>query len=427
MVEQRRLRILVAAPYLPFPPQQGFSLRVHHLLRELAARHDITVVATDVPGHADAEAAYRDMGMSVRLVPPRRHRLPVALRKLRALLTLHSFRWHTRYNPHMQRALDELLADGRFDLVQIESPEFWRYRFPPSTPVVLDAHNIWFELRAREVGLDVSRFRRLYQRIDNAKAGEEERAAWCRVSAVLTTSEREAGFIGQARHAGGVIVVPNGVDPEYMRPATSPGREGSLVFTGLMAYRPNADAVRWFVTAILPLVHRTRPDATLTIVGKDVPSDVAALAGGHVTVTGWVPDVRPYLEDARVVVVPLRAGSGTRIKILEAFAAARPVISTTIGAEGIDARPGKEIVIADVPVSFAEQVVRLLDDADAADRLGRAGRALVEHRYSWPSIVEDLDPTYRSIAEGHVGIAVDGRAVTDRDARESIGDLAADA
>ena len=427
MVQQRRLKILVAAPYLPFPPQQGFSLRVHHLLRELATRHDVTVVATDVPGHADAEAAYRGMGMGVRLVRPRRHRLPAALRKLRALLTLHSFRWHTRYNPHMQRALDELLAGGRFDLVQIESPEFWRYRFPASTPVVLDAHNIWFELRAREVGLDVSRFRRLYQRIDNAKAGEEERAAWCRVSAVLTTSEREAGFIGQARPDGGVIVVPNGIDPAYIRPGTGPGRDGSLVFTGLMAYRPNADAVRWFVSAILPLVHRKRPDATLTIVGKDVPSDVAALAGGNVTVTGWVPDVRPYLEDARVVVVPLRAGSGTRIKILEAFAAARPVISTTIGAEGIDARPGKEIVIADVPESFAEQVVRLLDDADAAERLGRAGRELVESRYSWPSIMERLDPTYRSIAEGHVGVAVDGPVVVADGARESIGDLAADA
>jgi glycosyltransferase involved in cell wall biosynthesis len=121
------------------------------------------------------------------------------------------------------------------------------------------------------------------------------------------------------------------------------------------------------------------------------------------------------------------AGSGTRIKILEAFAAARPVISTTIGAEGIDARPGKEIVIADVPESFAEQVVRLLDDADAAERLGRAGRELVESRYSWPSIMERLDPPYRSIAESHVGVATDGPVVVADGARESIGDLAADA
>lgn len=421
----------MAAPYLPFPPQQGFSLRVHHILRELATRHDVTVVAADVPGHPDAAAEYRAMGIQVRLVPPKRHRVPIALRKLRALLTLHSFRWHTRYNPRMQRALDELLDDGRFDLVQIESPEFWRYRFPASTPVVLDAHNIWFELRAREVGLDVSRFRRLYQRIDNAKAGEEERAAWCRMSAVFTTSEREAGFIGQARTDGGVIVVPNGVDPSYVRPGSGAGRDGRLLFTGLMAYRPNADAVRWFVGTILPLVHRRRPDATLTIVGKDVPSDVATLAGDRVTVTGWVPDVRPYLEDARVVVVPLRAGSGTRIKILEAFAAARPVISTTIGAEGIEARPGDEIVIADVPATFADEVVRLLDDADAAARLGRAGRALVERRYSWPSIMERLDPTYRSIVEDHAGTAVAGRPIAGRPvgvdgARDTIRELIAD-
>jgi polysaccharide biosynthesis protein PslH len=239
--------------------------------------------------------------------------------------------------------------------------------------------------------------RRIYQWLDNSKATIEERTAWQRMDAILTTSRREAAIIGRVRAMRGVFVVPNGVDTEYLQPSMLASRPGSIVFTGLMAYRPNADAVRWFTHEMLPRIRASRPDVTFTVVGKDVPAEVAALVGDGVTVTGWVADVRPYLSQAEIVVVPLRAGSGTRIKILEAFAMGRPVISTTIGAEGIEARPGDDLFIADTPVEFADAVVRLLDDPAAAARLARSGRKLVERLYAWSGIVERLEPGYQWI------------------------------
>ncbi len=165
----------------------------------------------------------------------------------------------------------------------------------------------------------------------------------------------------------------------------------SLVFTGLMSYRPNIDAVSYFVRHILPLIVAQRPTVRFTIVGQGAPAEITRLEGPNVHVAGKVPDVRPFVNRAAAFVVPLRMGSGTRLKILEGMAMGKAVVSTTLGCEGIDVRHGEHLVIADGAPAFAEAVLSLMADANRAAGLGRDGRALVEQSYSWVSIVAELE------------------------------------
>jgi glycosyltransferase involved in cell wall biosynthesis len=188
--------------------------------------------------------------------------------------------------------------------------------------------------------------------------------------------------------------VPNGVDVDYFRPTQAAVDPDSIVLTGLMTYRPNADAAVHFVREVLPLVRRSRPRARFTAVGWGLPRDLAPLLGDGVTHTGRVPDVRPYLAEAAAVVVPLRMGSGTRLKVLEALAMGKGVVSTTLGCEGVDVTPGGDLLVADDPASFAAAVVELMENAERRQALGLGGRRLVERSYTWPSVVARLERFY---------------------------------
>jgi polysaccharide biosynthesis protein PslH len=190
-----------------------------------------------------------------------------------------------------------------------------------------------------------------------------------------------------------VSSVPTGVDTDFFRPSGTVSRKpGSIVFTGSMDWMPNEDGMVWFVEEILPRIERAVPEATLTIVGRNPTSRVKALADGRprISVTGTVPDVRPYLEAASVVVVPLRVGGGTRIKIYEAMGMERAVVSTTIGAEGLDVRDGKHIVLADDPDAFADAVIGLLRSPERAADIGHASASHVRTHFGWASVAEQF-------------------------------------
>jgi glycosyltransferase involved in cell wall biosynthesis len=187
------------------------------------------------------------------------------------------------------------------------------------------------------------------------------------------------------------VVVPNGVDLEHFQPTDRPRDPTSIVFTGSIDYRPNTDAVTYFVREIFPQIIQGHPDATFMVVGMRPPEQVKSLAGRNVIVTGQVPDVRPYLARASVVIAPLRMGSGTRLKLLGAMAMGAAVVSTTLGCEGLAVRGGEHLLVADQPHLFARDVVRLLNDPGLASELGRQGRALVEREYGWASAAQRLD------------------------------------
>jgi glycosyltransferase involved in cell wall biosynthesis len=169
-----------------------------------------------------------------------------------------------------------------------------------------------------------------------------------------------------------------------------------VVFLGVMHYRPNVDAAMYFAREILPHLLRERPNLTFTIVGGGAPEELRRLAGPNVILTDRVPDTRPYLARAGAFVVPLRMGSGTRLKVLEAMAMGRPVVSTSLGCEGIAVVDGQHALVADDPSTFARTVLQVLGDPALASRLGSNGRHLVERRYSWPSVLKRLDSFMRA-------------------------------
>jgi glycosyltransferase involved in cell wall biosynthesis len=191
--------------------------------------------------------------------------------------------------------------------------------------------------------------------------------------------------------------VPNGVDIDFFRPAAIDSSPGTLLFNGVLDYHPNRDAVEYLLTQVLPRIRERRPDVRLKVVGRGAPAELERLRRAGLEVTGEVPDLRPHLQEAAVVLVPIRMGGGTRLKVLEGLAMARPMVSTSIGCEGIDVRDGEHLLIADTADAFADQVDRILGDPALAARLGHAGRTLVEDRYSWDRAGDRLEDLYRSV------------------------------
>ena len=389
-----RRSILFVAPYLPLPASFGGALRIYHLMRHIARDHQVSLLA---PGTRDQYPYLLELGKTfdVTMVPAETTaRQPASgakrMAQLRSFASGTSFTESGAYNPRMQAAMDRLFATRRIDLVQFEFPESALYRVPESVPTVFDAHNVEHDLLERVARSSASTAKRVFNQQEARKLRWLEPAIWERSTIGVATSERDAAIIRNLSSTP-VDVVPNGVDLEYVRqiPATD-SQAGHVTFTGAMRHQPNADGVLWYATQVHPLVQEHIPDSHFTIAGADPPAPVRALHSPTISVTGSVDDVRPYLGAAQVAVVPLWSGGGTRLKILEAFAAGRPVVSTSIGAEGLDVKDGVHLLLADSPGAFANAVVRLSQDKDLSGRIVRQARDLVQKRYGWDRQAEQL-------------------------------------
>lgn len=407
------MRILIVSTAFPFPPRWGFGMRVYQLARQLATRHDVTLLSFG--DGADEEAAASISGeLAVELVrSPQRSGIAKRLEQVTAVLAGRAFHAHLFDSAEMQDAIDRLCSSEHFDVVQLESSLLGRFEIPGPSRVALDEHNIEHEVFRRMWANERSRLRRAFYRAEHERFRRFEEALWRRVDACLVTSGREQAIVRSAAPDTDIAVVPNGVDVDYFQPSADRPRPRTAVFNGVLDYRPNFDAACYLVDDLWPRIREREPDAQLTIVGRAREVDVRRLHGPGVTVTDEVPDVRPYLRSAAVVVVPIRIGGGTRFKVIEGLAMGKPVVSTTLGAEGIEAENGRHIVLADDPDDFAASVVALFDDASAGEALGRAGRLLVEQRYSWDYAGSCLEAVYRRICEttAEPTEAIGGRAV----------------
>ena len=247
------------------------------------------------------------------------------------------------------------------------------FEFPRDRVLVLDEHNVEYELLRRVASTDHSMIRRLYHGLEQRKVKAEELRAWRRCDGCAVTSAKDEETVHRESPSTPTRVVANAVDLDGFAPSPVPVEPESLVFVGTMNFRPNADAVIHFVREILPLVRRSRPSATLTVVGQNVLPPVRRLAGPAVRITGLVDDVRPYVARASVVIAPLRVGGGTRLKVLEGLAMGKAVVSTTIGCEGLAVADREHLRIADTPEAFADCVVELMSDASQRERSGGPG------------------------------------------------------
>ena len=382
--------VLAVTSEVPWPLNSGGHLRTFHLLRTLTRRFDVRLVAPTLGNDEAGCAALERAGVTLHLVPvsPRRHlseTVKVAMSAVRrepyVLFARHRRRavWRALAAEAARRHPEVLYLDHLDSLVYADAV--------PDVPVVIDLHNVYSRLASRAADEVPGRIRRRYLAGEARLLVERELAAAHRAHTIMAVSDDDARYfssLGTAR----VVVVPNGVDCSAYAGASAvrPGPP-TLLYVGALDWPPNASAARLLATDVLASVCQRVPAARVVIVGKNPPPEVLALAHSqpHVEVAGNVRDVVPYFRSAHVLAVPLEAGGGTRLKILEAFAAGLPVVSTPVGCEGIDGVHDQHLLVADRP-AFADAIVQvLLDPAAAHERADRA-QQLVQQGYDWSAV-----------------------------------------
>lgn len=398
------MKLLFLSPYLPSPPRWGAPRRVHGLVSELARRHEVSLLAFTVSGE-DTNGALQATGQyCAEVVTVENDHLDRALDRkrkrqiqLRSLLHIHSFEHLAYYHPAFQKEIDRLVARLDFDVITTEHAQLACYRLPRTARLVLDEHNIEYDVLRRTTATERPSIRKFYNWVNHLKLRCEERSAWHRADGITLTSERDEELVRQYASDKRTAVIPNAVDTEFFRPSPAPVEAGTILFFGAINYYPNTEGLLFFLDEVFPLVKRQHPGARLLIVGQLPPSAITCRAAEDVIVTGLVDDVRPYLARAAVVVAPLRIGGGTRLKIVEAMAMGKPIVATRIGAEGLDVNDGEHILLGDTAEDFATQVVRALDDSALAQRLGLAARQRAEALYTWRDAVDRLERFYQDL------------------------------
>ena len=393
------MRILWLNAGLLLPLDKGGKLRTWHVMRHLARRHEITWLSYVDPGARPEDVeGMSEVAAHVHTIPRRSaskgtprflieaashlfHPLPYAVGAYASRL----------YRQRVARLLDE----GRFDLVVCDFlPPVANLPTRVSCPTVLFTHNVEAEIWRRHTETASTWWKRALMRQQWRRMLRFERAAVGRFDLVLAVSDADGRTLqqlyGPLRRP--VHVIPTGVDTTYFAPLAAAERPAHLVFTGSMDWLPNEDGMLFFVHDVLPLIRRQEPSVTLSIVGRAPTPAVARLAAeAGIEVTGRVDDVRPHVAAGAVYVVPLRIGGGTRLKIFEAMAMGKPVVSTTIGAEGLPLKDGEHVRIADEPQAFADAVLWLLREPGERARLGRAARDLVAAQYDWSAAAREFE------------------------------------
>jgi glycosyltransferase involved in cell wall biosynthesis len=391
-------RVLVVSPYLPSRVAGG-PVRVRGLITSLAASTSVSLLAfAPTTSRVDVDADIRRRCEAVVVVPNEFRQIAGARKRalqLRSLLSSRSFERVVHERTAFQTALDAMCERSSFDVIQIEHCFMAHYRFPPTASLVLDEHNVEYEIRSRTLAVVRPGPRKLYDSLNHLKLRAEEQRSWRDVDACAVTSAHDEATIRSAFPAARTAVVPNAVDTEYFSPIATPTERGTILFFGTLSYYPNLDGLLFFLRDVMPAVRRLHPSARLKIVGMGPPDALRRFAAPDVTFTGWVEDLRPHLAGASAIIAPLRIGGGTRLKILEAMAMALPVVSTTLGAEGLAVRHGRELLLADTAERFAAEVVRVLRDDDLGAALGGAARRLVEASYDWRASARALEALYQ--------------------------------
>jgi len=377
------MNLLMVSPSFP-RRTWGAGTRNYYLLKMLAREHTISLLTLIDKGVSYEKSLLEGFTHTVRSVarPPSRYK---RLRQLKSAVSGKSYlsSMHTLVN--MQEALDDLLTRDHYDAVLFESVLIAGYRIPEGVKIIIDQHNIEHELLERTYQRETAWLRKWYNWLESRRLKPIEIERCQRAHLVLVTSERERLLLkGMLPHKV-IEVVPNGVDTEmFQETCLQPEIPGRIIFTGAMSYYPNVDAVLHFAQHCWPLIRTQMPGATWQIVGSNPSPEIWQLAKlPGVTVTGSVPDVRPYLTTAAVVIAPLLIGSGTRLKILEALAMQKAVVSTNIGCEGLSVLSGEHLLVADQDEAFTQAVIDLIRNPEMRIKLGMAGRSLVEAEYSW--------------------------------------------
>lgn len=402
------MKILVITASLPYPPASGGALRAYGILKGLGEfGHEVTLLSFH-DGRVSPETTplAECCQKIVTVEPPMRTKMD----RLRTLLTSRQPDIARRlYSESMADALRNLLTTMQFDVIQFEAIEVVCYlplakQLQPTAKLVFDTFNAEYLLQRAVYEVDREEFKRwlaaAYSWIQSRRIERYEREMCQLADAVIAVSPEDADALRPFRKDKQVHIVPSGIFvDDYANAETSIDLAGrALVFTGKMDYRPNVDAVLWFTEHILPSVQRTIDDVRLYVVGQQPHARLDVLReNDSITLTGWVDSVTPYLYGADVYVAPLRMGSGTRLKLLEAMACKRAIVATTTAAAGLSPEVKSAMCISDDPDSFAQTINTLLHDADQRQKLGETAHQQVRAHYDWSVLIPRLLTVYDTL------------------------------
>ncbi|MBS60738.1 MAG: hypothetical protein CL606_05450 [Anaerolineaceae bacterium] len=401
------MNLLFLTPSLPHPATQGADIRNWGIISSLSKNHRISLVTFSNQSGAISKNLSKCCSTIKITKTPERN---MVQRMSTMLLSSKPDMAVRLYSAEYSMKLQDVLANEKIDLIQIEGLEMAtyltqildHYRNKTSRPIIIyDAHNAETIIQRRAIKADVSKPQRLisafYSMVQVRRIREFEIETCSNSDAVICVSHQDSLALKQLLPLLDPTVLPNGIFlsdyPESIQhPTIMPP---TLVFSGKMDYRPNIDAAVWFANEIFPSIQKLHDEAKFIIVGQSPTRQVCNLVNHPgITVTGTVEDIRPYISAATVCVVPLRMGGGTRFKILEAMALSKPIVSTTIGAEGFPITSGKEILIADTPEDIVRAINSLLCSEDDRVVLGKAARAFVSNKYRWQTIVPIVENLY---------------------------------
>lgn len=405
------MKILWISQNLPYPPKTGVLQRNYNLINQaskFATVDLIAIVKNDIlPGFSE-EVAARELRKICRRVEA--VRLPIESSRarfgfvvLKSLATRNPFTVNWASSDLLRGAVQRAVARDKYDIVYFDTISLAQYRsLAAGMPRVLNHHNIESHLLERRLGYERHPLKRFYFGLEAAKLRRYEASVALDYDAHLVVSALDGERLSGISPGVTTAVVANGVDTDYFRPSGGDPEPGHLLMVSGMNWFPNRDAVLLMVQRIWPALIRERPQTRLTIVGASPPQPVLDLAArdSRVQVTGFVDDVRPYMEAAEVYLCPMRDGGGTRLKILDALSMGKAIVATTMALEGIAVEPETHVIVADSPDDFVTQILRVIDDPTLARRLGVAGREFASRNFSWTVIGDRMEAAFAAILRG---------------------------
>src|SRR3990170_426024 len=396
------MNILWLSHIVPYPPKGGSLQRSYILLKEVAMRNSVFLVAFNqkalLPTKAAVEKSREKLKDHCRVVevfdiPCERSRLSWYWLLIKNLFSSLPYSVKRLQSIQVEEAVKKIISTHPIDVVYFDTIDLAQYASCiGDLRSLMNHHNVESSLLLRRAKATRNPMEKLYIYIQVMKLRSYESANLIHFHVNLAVSEVDKSELKSIAPEARVEVIPNGVDTSYFRRQSCSIRKNNLVFAGGMNWFPNRDAVLYFLKDIWPLISLTVPDISLTLIGRNPPKKAIEMSKmENIEVLGFVDDVRPYLAQAIACIVPIRVGGGTRLKILDDLACGRAVISTSVGCEGIDVTPGRNILIGDSPREFADQVIKVCTDAKLVMSLGMEGRKLVEEKYSWNLIGERLN------------------------------------
>lgn len=410
------MNILFLTQILPYPPNSGPKVKTWHVLRYLSqCGHKITLASFVRPEELSYINEVKKICATVYAVPVHRSRVSDMRYFLRSLISNQPFLVERDDLLEMRSIVNRVSNSESVDVIHADQLTMTQFAFPlnlnggKKPALVFDAHNAVWTITER-MKENAPFYLKPPLWLETKKIKRYEGMIVFNFQATLAVTEPDRLSLMEAvrvykgnddNKVTPISVIPISVDTNQIRPVARDINSLNILTMGTLYYPPNADGIRWFVQDVFPLIRQSMPKVTLTIVGKNPPKDFVRLAEDSqsgMTVTGFVEDLDPYFAKSALMVIPVRTGGGMRVRILEAFARAIPVVTTTIGLEGIQAEPDKDVLVADSPADFAQSVIRLLLNKTLQDKLSTNGRHLVENEYDWQVVLGELDKTYERLA-----------------------------